>query len=652
MSCMKKMSKGMLMTALICGAVYLGGSPVYASELQEFSLDEYVVTAARTETKLVDTPANISVVDAQTIEERHYQDVSEVLKDVPGANVLDTGHGASEKLIKLNGDERVLVLVDGRRVNVEIGPTSGGRAGFDMNQLPDVGLIERIEILKGAGGALYGSDAVGGVVNIITKKSNSSYGKVTYGTGSFGEKDYSAMYSFRKDKTGITVAASNNEKDYYKYRDNKSNSTKKWLGKSDYKNEKVSLKVDHELSTEQNLTIGYDYSKFEGNSPTSATYFSQATLDKKTENMYAKYDWKLNGSDDGYIQYYHNELNYFNAGSMEEKTDGIDMQQTLTIAENNQITFGTSWRKSNVKTSGTNNYDESIENIAFFVNDIWEFIPSWTLNSGVRYDNHSEAGDETTLSFALNKKFNDDSHMYLNWGQVFRAPNADDLYYNGEMDYYGTTYISLGDPNLKPETGENWTIGYSTKLTEKTNFDINYFESDLKDAIDWETIKYDSNSNSSTSQVKNVNKQEKRGMEISVNHELNDNLDVFATYTYIRVKNNEHGAGFVRDVHYNPNMYRLGINYHDGKWNANAWLRYGSGCDTTVDQYGYGNYADSSYLTVDVAVTYKATEDLSFYAKGYNLFNEAYAEFAGTTNGSYDYPAQSRRFIVGAEYKF
>ena len=81
---MKKMSKGMLMTALICGAVYLGNTPVYASELQEFALDEYVVTAARTETKLVDTPANISVVDAQTIEERHYKDVAETLKDVSG----------------------------------------------------------------------------------------------------------------------------------------------------------------------------------------------------------------------------------------------------------------------------------------------------------------------------------------------------------------------------------------------------------------------------------------------------------------------------------------------------------------------------------------------------------------------------------------
>ena len=178
---MKKMTKGMLMTALICGAVYLGGSPVYASELQEFSLDEYVVTAARTETKLVDTPANISVVDAQTIEERHYQNVAETLKDVPGVTVLDSGIGTAEKAIKLNGDERVLVLVDGRRVSTDMGLTNSSRANFDTNQLPDVGIIERIEVLKGAGGALYGSDAVGGVINIITKKADITNGKVSLG---------------------------------------------------------------------------------------------------------------------------------------------------------------------------------------------------------------------------------------------------------------------------------------------------------------------------------------------------------------------------------------------------------------------------------------------------------------------------------------
>ena len=224
---MKKMSKGMLMTALICGAVYLGGSPVYANELQEFSLDEYVVTAARTETKLVDTPANISVVDAKTIEERHYQDVSEVLKDVPGANVLDTGVGAFEKTISLNGDSRVLILVDGRRVDFASG-TSYGRGCVDMGLLPDVNLIERIEILKGAGGALYGSDAVGGVVNIITKKADNNYGKVNLGFGSNGTKDYNAMYSLKTGKTGMTLSASKYEQDYYKYKDSATGVTKRW----------------------------------------------------------------------------------------------------------------------------------------------------------------------------------------------------------------------------------------------------------------------------------------------------------------------------------------------------------------------------------------------------------------------------------------
>lgn len=648
MSCMKKMSKGMLMTALICGAVYLGGSPVYASELQEFSLDEYVVTAARTETKLVDTPANISVVDAQTIEERHYQDVSEVLKDVPGANIIDTGAGAYEKKIVLNGDERVLVLVDGRRVNQDMGTMS--RSGYDMNQLPNVGLIERIEVLKGAGGALYGSDAVGGVVNIITKKADRSYGKVSLGYGSMGSKDYNAVYSFKEGKTGVSVAASKYEQDYYKYRDAKSNTTKRWPGKSSFDNEKVSLMIDQEVNEDKILTIGYDYSKFEGFHPTQATDWNdglQGILDKKTENIYAKLDWGLAGDNIGYIQFFHNELEYSNAGFMEEKTNGFEVQQTLKTAQNNKLVIGSSWRESEVYSSYDDfttgiikNYEESIDNIAFFINNTWEITPTWTLNTGVRYDEHSVAGDETTLSAGLNKKINDSSHAYINWGQVFKAPTVDDLYYRSEM--WGFT--KKGNPNLNAETGDTWTIGYTTQLGASTNIGINYFNSKLDDAIDWE---YDQNYNA---EARNIYKQKKRGMELTINHRLNDNVDLAASYTYVRVKNNE-GMGYVRDWNYIPNTYRFGINYQDGKWNSNIWLRAGSGADTSHAGYNVG-YVDSNFVTVDMAVTYKATKDLSFYAKGYNLFNEAYAEQAGVSSGSYMYPAQSRRFIVGAEYKF
>ncbi|MBQ7317707.1 MAG: TonB-dependent receptor, partial [Phascolarctobacterium sp.] len=436
---MKKMSKGMLRAALICGVVQWGVTPVHARELQEFALDEYVVTAARTETKLVDTPANISVVDAQTIEERHYQDVSEVLKDVPGANVIDTGVGAYEKVVRLNGDDRVLILVDGRRVNIDMGTMS--RASFDLNQLPDIGLIERIEVLKGAGGALYGSDAVGGVINVITKKADIGYGKVNVSVGSNDYNNFSTMYTFKANKTGMTVSASKEKQDYYKFRDIKTDTTKRWHGQSDFENEKFSLKITQEINDSNYLEAGHDYSKYDGNSPSFSTYnqvMCLNKLEKETSNSFLKYNWTINESDEGYFQYYHNETDYANlgiqgvisTGYMNEKVNGIDIQQALSITDNNKIVFGTSWRKSDVVTKGSNNYDESIDNLAFFINDIWEFSSNWALNTGIRYDNHSEAGDETTFSLGLNKKISDNSHVYFNWGEVFKAPTTDDLFYD------------------------------------------------------------------------------------------------------------------------------------------------------------------------------------------------------------------------------
>lgn len=171
------------------------------------------------------------------------------------------------------------------------------------------------------------------------------------------------------------------------------------------------------------------------------------------------------------------------------------------------------------------------------------------------------------------------------------------------------------------------------------------YKSSVVGAIDWVTV--DKNS-----YVENVSEQEKRGIELSISHELNDNLDVEASYTYVRIKNNDNGAGFVRDYNAIPNTYRLGLRYHDVKWNADLFLRAGSGADTVAESWGSKYYADSSFLTVDMAVNYKATEDLTVFAKGYNLLNEAYTEHGGMTGNTYKYPAQSRRFIAGVEYKF
>jgi len=642
---MKKVQslRNAVMVSLFAGTTVVWGGTVFAQEdLQEFALDDMVVTATRTESKMVDVPVNTTVISAEKIADRHYLDVADVLKDVPGATVMDTGVGAYEKKVVLNGDERVLVLVDGKRVNIDMGTMS--RASYDLNQMPDVSLIERIEVVKGHGGALYGSDAVGGVVNIITKKVDHSYGKVSMGFGSHQARDAKAMYTIKEGKTGVMVAASKYKQGYHEYKDAKTEANKRWPAASTYENEKVSVKLSQELSETSNLELGYDFSKFEGVRSYSTKAKSASFSNKKTNDFYAKYNWTVNDKDQGFIQLYRNKYDYYNAGDMYETDTGFEAQQNITLSDNNRLVVGASYRKAKALNATSYTAEKSINNKAVFVSDQWEFAPSWTLDAGVRYDKHSTAGSKTTWSAGLNKKFDENSHAYFNWGQVFKAPTLDDLYYYSYYydDRNKYTYESYGNPNLKPEKGDTWTIGYGTKIADKTSVNISYFQSKLEDAIDWDTTNSD---NASVSIVRNVDKQKKNGMELSVAHELNDNWDLEASYTYIRVKNNEHGSGYVRDANYIPNMYRFGVRYHDDLWNADLFLRGGSGADKSA-------YVDSKYMTLDMSVAYKATKDLSFYAKGYNLFNKAYAESAGVNGGTYTYPAQGRRFIIGAEYTF
>lgn len=641
---MKKVQslRNAVVVSLLAGTTVVWGGTVFAQEdLQEFTLDDMVVTATRTESKMVDVPVNATVISAEKIADRHYLDVADALKDVPGATVIDSGEGADEKKIILNGDERVLVLVNGRRVNFDVGTMS--RASYDLNQIPDVSLIERIEVVKGHGGALYGSDAVGGVVNIITKKMDHSYGKVSMGFGSQQARDAKAMYTIKEGKTGVMVAASKYKQGYYKYKDVADNSTKRWPGDTKFENEKVSLKLAQELTETSNLEFGYDFSKYSGISQYSVTSPGPSLIDKKTNNIYMKYDWLMNDTDQGYLQVYRNKYEYDNFGKIDEKVTGFEAQQAISTAENNKLVVGASYRSSHVNAV-TGSYNDKINNKALFVSDQWEFAPRWTLDAGVRYDKHSTAGSKTTWSAGLNKKFDENSHAYFNWGQVFKAPTLDDLYYNN------TSWWQIGDPNLKPEKGDTWTVGYGTRIADKTDVNISYFQSDLEDAITWDW-------SGSPAYAKNIHKQKKNGMELSISHELNDNWNLEASYTYVRVRNdNNDGKGYVRDNNYIPNMYRFGVRYHDDLWNADLFLRGGSGADTSGANDWYGNYTqkyvDSNYVTLDMSVSYKASKDLSFYAKGYNLLNKAYAESAGAVNYAYSYPAQGRRFIIGAEYTF
>ena len=190
-----RMTKGLLMTALITGSVVWGGTSVFAEEaLQEYTLDQMVVTATRTEKKIIDVPASVEVVTAKDIEKSGAVYVDDALKKVAGIAVSRTGGvGNSKPVVTMRGVKSgsdVLVLVDGQSmVNAYSGTVN-------WNDIP-VESIEKIEIVKGPGSAIYGSNAMAGVINITTKDSEKMHAKtsLTYGTNhtwikkvNFGDK--------------------------------------------------------------------------------------------------------------------------------------------------------------------------------------------------------------------------------------------------------------------------------------------------------------------------------------------------------------------------------------------------------------------------------------------------------------------------------
>ncbi|WP_337475834.1 TonB-dependent receptor [Acidaminococcus timonensis] len=624
------------LTAAVLTAVLAGStSVVWAAEQEqaEKPAQEIVITANRLKNQKVDTPADVTVITSQQISDRGYRTVTDALEDVPGARVMQNGVGAYESHVLLNGDERVLVLVDGRRFNNSMG--SMAKSTFDAHTLPPVDMIEKIEVVKGGASTLYGADAVGGVINIITKTPEETTGKIRVGYGSWGNQDLGVSVGGKVDKTGLQVAASRNKASYFKYKD-KNGDTKKWLGQSNYTQDNLSLKLTQDFTPSDGLTLNYDYSNMDGWNPYSVNSYYSSHLTKKTNNVGLRYDWNRDAKNSGYLQTYRNYTSYFNLGGMDETDWGIEGQQNFVLSDTNTLVGGLEYRDAKAHNETSYKGKKGYNNKAIFLQDQWQFAPSWQLNTGVRYDKHSRSGNRTTGSAAINKKFSKDSNAYFSWNQVFRTPTIDDLYYYVDYGMWGK-YV--GNENLKAETGNVYSLGYNFKLDPKTDVSINGFYSNLHNAINWKVMpNWDS-------YAENIDRQKKRGLSLSFVHHLNKLWDVDAAYTYVKVENNRNDAGYVRDDNYAPNYYQAGVRYHDTKWNLDLRARAANGLSKA-------SYGEQRYLTMDFIARYKFDQNWTGFANFYNLNNAAYAEQGGVVNGQDSYPMSGRRIIVGAEYTF
>lgn len=646
---MKKVQslRNAVMVSLLAGTTLVWGGTAFAQEdLQEFALEDMVVTASRVPTQKVDTPADISVITKEEIADQNYASASDALRAIPGVNVLGSGAKGSsmgQDKILLNGDERVLVLVDGRRMNLG----SSGNSSADW--LPPVNAIERIEVLKGGGSALYGTDAVGGVINVIMKKGSDIGNHVTVKAagGSWNAEQYAISASGSTDSgLGLIVSATKECRGEYKFKN--ANGKSQLLKNSGYDDTGVIVKLDQKVGEDNRIGVNFEHINAEGGSPFGYSGFGNTDSHKRISNNVAlRYDWNESSDERGYVQVYKNYQHaHFRSpvasrqSNFTDSTIGLEAQQNFKFSDTDELTVGLEYYKTTVDNTALYNGERDINNKAIFAENRWEFAPSWQLNTGLRYDHHSKYGSEVTPKVALNKKFDENSNVYLSWGRVFNAPTTDDLFWHQVDSSQWGTFYTYGDPNLKPEKGYVWTFGGNTKLNEKTSLSANVFYSKITDAIDWD---YTSVPNYTL--AVNVNKEKRRGLELSLNHDFDDNLSAYASYTYVQVKQDK-GKGFTKDLTTKPNIYRAGLKYKNADWlftlNANA-----------VTGQSEKNFVDSSYFTLDLGAQYKINDNAKLFINGYNLTNARYAEFGGLyKNGEAKYPMAGRSFIIGAEYTF
>lgn len=345
---MKKVSRSVLMAAMICGSLGMLAS-VYAAEpeskgekLNEFYLDQMVVTASRTEQKEFDTQANITVINRKQLDERHYTDLGDALKDVPGVNLQNygaSGENYTSNRLYINGSGNIVVLIDGMRAN-----TNGNASTvLSPSEFSNLDVVERIEVLKGSAATLYGSDAEGGVINIITRRDKGPGMKTNVGftAGSYDKRTYRIMNQGNEKGFYWMAAAQRNKVGDFK--DAHHNSV---IHKVDSKT--YDIMVGKDLGEASNITVKYNKYKSDYRRPSGGGIDMKklgTNYGKKDNDRYSfQWNQKINENFKNTLNLYRNnnklDDNFTDASGrwkMDMVTSGISDQVTFEDSHNTLI---------------------------------------------------------------------------------------------------------------------------------------------------------------------------------------------------------------------------------------------------------------------------------------------------------------------------
>ncbi|SGZ00177.1 TonB-dependent receptor domain-containing protein [Moritella viscosa] len=627
------MSKKLLATALLPFAV-LAQDPS-ATNNKEVT----VVTANRVEQAVSDVLAPVSIITRDDIELSMAKSVPEILRMLPGIDIGQSGGRGSQTSVFMRGSEsdHVLVLIDGVRLPSSI------TSGVDFSKIP-VSQIETIEIVRGPRGAIYGSEAIGGVINIITRgQQGTNIKQVSVGIGS--DKYYETdlfLSSDLTDKLHVNFGLGYDDAEGY--------NSKPVVGVNDgdkhgFENKDILLGVDYQLSSQLNAFINTRYSQssneYDGSSAASA-WGPEVHLKKEQwlettsiitgakysrDNYFASLSYSF-GENKSY-QYKAGD-DYKDANStLFTKQHNISFINSFVLSNALLINAGLDWRDDQVEDNSDSIYSNidgtiSRSNTGVFTTALYEF-KSLTLDGSVRYDDNETFDGHTTWGLAAGWEFIKNYSLITSTGTSFKAPSMYDLYSNPS-----SSYGAKGNPNLKPEIGESVEVGIKG-ITGPLNWKVIAYKNKVQDLIGSKKI------NGATTAYNIEGESVLQGIELEANA-VTGIVSHQAVLEYLDPKD-ANDKTLLRRAKYKA------------KWKGTVQL---GDVDLSLrylyqgkrDDYGTaGVDTFAGYSLWDVSAAYLVTEAFKVSARLDNVFDKEYATAQG-------YPAPERGYYINATYEF
>lgn len=608
-------------------------------------------------TGLLQTQTPTTVITAEEMADNHYETVAEALTYAPGVTVTPGAFNTNHQIVRIDGDDRVAVFIDGRKQNIESGFTSG-RATYDLDMTPPIMAIERIEILHGcAGDSFLNFDNPGGIINIITKKGKEHTFKFEAARGPYDAWRWETQVAGSgKGWSWIGTGGRNNlEELHYKSVDG----NKETMPNSVVNRREMFFRIDRQLT--KNSSLDFTYGHFSNDrglwysrkNPTDYNYAKMANHFSLT------YNYKENTPLPAYVSLYR----YYNQGDTyrptgvdnqealpsfgrwKTTTNGIDWRDGWQRKKGRYIVAGLSWRHTKVDSESNydltgdppggelnrsfgKNYDKSMSNVTAFIKTARR-IKKLTMTStrGINYN--SKFGGHYVSSRNAEYRPNNKTVFYGSLIHFYSVPTLDELYYNNQR--------IQGNPNLEPEKGWKANGGIRHQFSKKVSGDISGFLSYTKNPILW-------NYHPDAKQWRpdNYNGLHQQGLQLSITDVFSPKYNATFSYTYTNSKM-DWGD---KDPSYTDlvarHQVKAALQYKDKRWTNN--ILFTSGFGRNSDWYS-GNY-----FVVDLNMNYKFNKHWSGYLKVRNLFNNSYEAIGSRTRG--DCPAYGRTALFGVVYSY